>query len=56
MSEISSELQCNVEMNKSELRVIGESSPPQKRIKTNLYGLFDDLEKHATDEINSFKS
>ena len=47
---------CSVEMNKSELRVDMESVPIKNSIKRCLSGLFDDLEKRATDEMDSFKS
>ena len=47
---------CSIETNRLELQSITESAPAIKRIKTNLDGLFDDLEKRATDEISKFKS
>ena len=47
---------CNEETDKSELRVDRESVPIKNIIKKSLTGLFDDLEKRATDGINSFKS
>ena len=47
---------CSEETDKSELRV-DEGSVPIKRMKlSSLSELFDDLEKRATEEINSFKS
>ena len=47
---------CNIETNKSELRVGMESTPIKKMIKSFLSPLFEELEKRATNEINSFKS
>ena len=47
---------CSIETDKSELRVDMESVPTKNIIKMCLSGLFDDLEKRATDGINSLKS
>ena len=47
---------CSVETDKSEIRVDRESAPIKRMIKSYLSELFEDLEKRATDEINSFKS
>ena len=47
---------CSEETDKSELRVDMESVQIKNIIKSSLSGLFDDLEKRATDGINSFKS
>ena len=47
---------CSIETDKSELKVNIESVPIKNSIKRCLSGLFDDLEKRATDGINSFKS
>ena len=47
---------CSIETDESELRVDSEPAPI-KRIKLcSLSGLFDDLEKRATDGVNSIKS
>ena len=47
---------CNEETDKSNLQMNKESVPIKNIIKRSLTGLFDDLEKRATDGINSFKS
>ena len=47
---------CNLETDKSELRVGSESTPIKIMIKSFLSPLFEELEKRATNEINSFKS
>ena len=47
---------CNVETDGSELRIDLESVPIKNIIKMCLSGLFDDLEKRATDGINLFKT
>ena len=47
---------CSVETDKSDFRVDMESVQIKNIIKSSLSGLFDDLEKRATDGINSFKS
>ena len=54
-----SKIKCNIcreETDKSELRVDSESVPIKNINKRSLSGLFDDLEKRATNGINSFKS
>ena len=48
---------CSEETDKSNLQINKESIPVKKNsIKMCLSGFFDDLEKRATDGINSFKS
>ena len=47
---------CSLITHWSELQFDFESVPIKKRDKKCLSGLFDDLEKRATDEINKFKS
>ena len=47
---------CNEETDKPNLQMSKESVQFKNIIKRSLTGLFDDLEKRATDEINSFKS
>ena len=47
---------CREETDKSKLEMNNESALVKNRIKSCLSGLFDDLEKWTTDEINSFKS
>ena len=47
---------CSFETIKSELKFDIESDHIKNRIKMSLSGLFDDLEKHATNKINKFKS
>ena len=47
---------CNVEIDKSELKVDMESDRIKAMVKSHLSGLFEELEKTAEDEINSFKS
>ena len=47
---------CSIEMDKSELRVDNESAQVKRMILSSLSGLFEELEKRATNEINSFKS
>ena len=47
---------CNWETNKCKLEMSKESVPIKNIIKRSLTGLFDDLEKRATDGINSIKS
>ena len=42
---------CNVETNRSELKVT-----VLNRVKNNLSGLFNDLEKNTNDQINTLKS
>ena len=47
---------CNKETYKSKLEMNKEPVPIKNSIKRSLTGLFDDLEKRATEGINSFKS
>ena len=48
---------CRIETEKSILKINTESSASIKRkIKSSLSSLFEELEKRATNEINSFKS
>jgi len=47
---------CNVETEKSKLENSVESTPIKLMIKSYLSPLFEELEKRATNEINSFKS
>ena len=47
---------CGIETNKSSLKINTESAFVKRMIKSFLSGLFDELEKRATNEINSFKS
>ena len=47
---------CNEETFKYKLKINKESALVKKSIKSCLSGLFDDLEKRATEGINSFKS
>ena len=47
---------CSIETNRSELKVDIESVYIKNRIKNYIYGLFDDLEKRAIDEIKTIKS
>ena len=47
---------CNEETDKSELRVDRESVPTKRMKLSSLSESFDDLEKRATDGINSYKS
>ena len=47
---------CSEETDKSKLEMNKESVPIKNIIKRSLTGLFDDLEKRATEGINSFKS
>ena len=48
---------CSVETNKSELKFdLASLDPIKKMIKSSLSGLFEELEKRATYDIDSFKS
>ena len=47
---------CSIETDKSKLEIDIESVPIKNSIKRCLSGIFDDLEKRATDGISSFKS
>ena len=47
---------CTIETDESELRVGRESITIEKMIKSYLSPLFEELEKRAKNEINSFKS
>ena len=47
---------CNEETDKSKLEIKKESAFAKRMIKFSLLGLFEELEKRATNEINSFKS
>ena len=47
---------CSVETDKSKLEINTESALVKILIKSSLTGLFEELEKRATNEINSFKS
>ena len=47
---------CSIETDKSSLEINNEAVSTIKMIKSSLTGLFDELEKRATNEINSFKS
>ena len=47
---------CDEETDKSKLEMNKESVLVKNSIKRSLTGLFNDLEKRATDGINSFKS
>ena len=47
---------CSIETDKSDLKINVGSAPIKKIIKSSLTGLFEELEKRATSEIDSFKS
>ena len=47
---------CSEETDKSNLQIHKESDHVKRMIKSSLSGLFEELEKRATNEINSFKS
>ena len=47
---------CSVETIKSKLKIKKESLSIKRKIKSYLSGLFEELEKRATIEINSFTS
>ena len=47
---------CSEETDKSNLQINKESAHVKRMIKSSLSGLFEELEKRATNEINSFKS
>ena len=47
---------CSVETDESELNADMESDPIKQMIKSDLSGLFQELEKRVTHEINTFKS
>ena len=47
---------CSIETDKSKLEINTESVLDKKIINSSLSGLFEELEKRATNEINSFKS
>ena len=47
---------CSEETDKSSLKISTESAPIKRMIKSYLSGLFVELEKRMTNEVNSFKS
>ena len=47
---------CSIETDKSSLKINTEPAPIKKEISSYLSGFFEELEKLATNEINSFKS
>ena len=47
---------CSIETDKSQLEINTESVLDKTIIKSSLSGLFEELEKRATNEIKSFKS
>ena len=47
---------CSEETDKSKLEINKESGLVKRMIKDSLFGLFEELEKRATNEINSSKS
>ena len=47
---------CSIETDKSKLEINTESVLDKTIIKSSLSGLFEELEKRATNEIKSFKS
>ena len=47
---------CSVATDKSKLQINTKSNHIKAMIKSSLSGLFEELEKQATNEINSFKS
>ena len=46
---------CSEETNKSRLKINTESALVKRMIESYLSGLLEELEKRATNEINSFK-
>ena len=47
---------CSEKTDKCKLEISTESSPIKRMKLSDLSGLFEELEKRATNEINSFKS
>ena len=47
---------CSTETDKHNLQIKTESASIKAMINSSLSGLFEELEKQATNEINSFKS
>ena len=47
---------CSEETDKSNLKISTESALVKRMIKSSLSGLFEELEKRTTNEINLFKS
>ena len=46
---------CSEKTDKSNLKINAESAPIKRMIKSSLSGLFEELEKRSTNEVNSFK-
>ena len=47
---------CSTETDKSNIQINTESASIKSKIKSSLSGLFEELEKRATNENNFFKS